>query len=261
MRTWLILTLFACLASGQKPAPPSIDRVFSLLHAESSQDFLEIGNVMKVALLGAADPAPELSFDVAHKTLTMHGTVDQIALAEWLLGELDQTPAPRMPDSVLHEYRPPGSNEVVRVFYLRAASPQSIQGLINTVRALADLNRVMPDFVRRAIVARGNSDQIGLTDWLVNNLDALPPPKTPSSAVLAYRLSGTPADVARVFYFANVRSPQDLQKIVNAIRANTAIRRLMPVEPRMAIALRGTDDQVVAAERLVAELDQTASAR
>jgi len=67
--------------------------------------------------------------------------------------------------------------------------------------------------------------------------------------------------VARVFYLANIRNPQDLQKIVIAIRENTAIQRLMPVDLRMAIALRGTDAPVVAAQRLVAELDTTASAR
>jgi hypothetical protein len=150
---------------------------------------------------------------------------------------------------------------VVRVFYLRAASPQNIQELINTVRALADLTRLMPEFERQAIVARGNSDQIGLAEWLVNNLDTVPAPQTPSSAVLEYRLSGGPADVARVFYLANIRNPQDLRKIVIAIRENTNIQRLMPVDPRMAIALRGTDAQVVAAQRLVAELDTTASAR
>jgi hypothetical protein len=98
-------------------------------------------------------------------------------------------------------------------------------------------------------------------EWLVNNLDTLPAPQTPGSAVLEYRLSGGPADVARVFYLANIRNPQDLQKIVIAIRENTAIQRLMPVDPRMAIALRCTDAPVVAAQRLVAELDTTASAR
>jgi hypothetical protein len=50
-------------------------------------------------------------------------------------------------------------------------------------------------------------------------------------------------------------------KIVIAIRENTNIQRLMPVDLRMAIALRDTDAQVVAAQRLVAELDTTASAR
>ena len=264
MRTWLILALFTCLAYGQKSAPPGIERVFSLLHVESRQDFQQILNVIKVALQpgrGVVDTDPQLSDEIAHKTLTVNASVDQIGLIEWLLGELDQAPAQQIPDSILHEYRPPGSNEVVRVFYLRAASPQNIQKLINTVRALADLQRLMPEFERQAIVARGNSDQIGLAEWLVNNLDTLPAPQTPGSAVLEYRLSGAPADVARVFYLANIRNAQDLQKIVIAIRVNTNIQRLMPVDLRMAIALRGTDAQVVAAQRLVAELDTTASAR
>jgi len=254
MRTLVMAAFLASLASGQRAADPVIDRVFSVTQLESPREYQETVNVLRTVL-----GAPRVTANEEQRTLTLQGSADQIGLAEWLLSELDQPPIEGPADSAPHEYRLSGTSEIVRVFYLRTASPQTAQELINVIRALANLNRIMPSNVRRAIVARGNADQIGLTEWLVANLDTLPPPQTRRPAV-EHRTTGVPGETTRVYYLASAAKPQDIQTVINAIRKDAQLNRLMPFTSRAAVALRGTEAQMATADRLIQELDMPAAA-
>jgi hypothetical protein len=248
MRTFVIGALLGCLAYGQRPTDPVSTRVFSLTHLESPREIQEAVNVVR-ALLGVS----QVSVNPAQRTLTVQAGSDQIGMGEWLLSELDQPPATGTPDSTLHEYRLPGTNEVARVFYLRAASPQIAQELINMIRSLGNLQRIMPDNARRAIVARGNTDQIGLAEWLVTNLDTLPAPQS-RRATVEYRTTRAPAEVTRVYYMA-AGTPEEVQQVINVVRRETHITRVMPFDPRLTLALRGTDSEVTGADQLIQQLD------
>jgi len=61
---------------------------------------------------------------------------------------------------------------VTRVFYLsNVNTPAELQEVINTIRAIADLQRVAPYNNQFAIIARGEADRMALAEKIVNDLD------------------------------------------------------------------------------------------
>jgi general secretion pathway protein D len=65
--------------------------------------------------------------------------------------------------------------------------------------------------------------------------------------------------VVKAFYIKNITTPQELQEIATVIRSVTDIRRVFTVNHLSAFIVRGTVDQVVLAEKLVADLDKPKS--
>jgi hypothetical protein len=63
------------------------------------------------------------------------------------------------------------------------------------------------------------------------------------------------ANVVRVFYLTNIVGVQSFQEIVNGVRRTTNLPRVIPYPSQRAVALRGTNTQVAAAERVIQELD------
>src|ERR1022692_4492928 len=143
MRTFavgcLTTALFACLAVEQTPAAPGLDRVLYFTHTDAPQGLQEITNIVRAM----ADTAA--TFDATKKTMSVHGTSAQIALAEWLLSEMDRPVAPTpSPVPAIQPYRNErGQDEVVRVFSLAyAVSPVNLQQLTNLLRSTSDMQRM-----------------------------------------------------------------------------------------------------------------------
>jgi general secretion pathway protein D len=65
--------------------------------------------------------------------------------------------------------------------------------------------------------------------------------------------------VLKVFYLSNVNTPQELQEIVNAVRAVTELTRLMPYNSQNAIIARGEADRIALAEKIINDLDKPKS--
>ena len=65
--------------------------------------------------------------------------------------------------------------------------------------------------------------------------------------------------VLKVFYLQNINQPQELQEIVNAVRAVTELTRLMPYNTQNAIIVRGEADRVALAEKIINDLDKPRS--
>jgi hypothetical protein len=119
----------------------------------------------------------QVSADNEQKSLKVHATAGQIAMAEWLFNELDN---PAVQTSVPHEYRVPGSDDVVRLFYLSTApTTQDFQEISTLVRTITNIRRVFTYNAPKALVIRGTAVQIGLAEWLVKELE---PKASPSSA-------------------------------------------------------------------------------
>jgi len=135
MRTIAIgFVLFAFLAWGQ--APDQGDRTFYLTHTATTQQFHEVATVIRTI----AD-IQQISTDNDQKSVTLHATAPQIAMAEWPFNELDSPIAqPALP----HEYRTPGTtDDVVPVFYLiTAPTVQDFQEAATLVRTISDIRRV-----------------------------------------------------------------------------------------------------------------------
>ena len=66
----------------------------------------------------------------------------------------------------------PTEQSLDRVFYFtQAASPQSMQEIVNIIRAMTDIQQASRDNAQRTLALRGTADQIALAEWLFNKLD------------------------------------------------------------------------------------------
>src|ERR1700692_1390951 len=98
---FMIAVLCAGFMSGQTSIQQSSDRLFHFTHTEGATNFQQVGTLMRTMT-----DMKQASVDEAQKTLTLNGTAEQLALAEWLFDELDKPniPAPNNRTSASLEY-------------------------------------------------------------------------------------------------------------------------------------------------------------
>jgi hypothetical protein len=238
---------FVIMAFALSMAFGQTSRRFQLTQDESKQELEELAVVLR-----ATGDIQQVSIDDTTRTVNVVGAAGQIAIADWLVRQLDLPAKGQF--SGVHEYRPPaGSDDVIRVFYLtHASTPQELQEIVTTVRSVADIPRVFVYNALKAVAVRGTNQQITLAAWLVDQLNQ--PANVAAPTPHEYKLSGD--DMARVFELTNPRTPQQLQEIVTLIRAIGDIPRLFVCNERRAVALRGTAEQGALAAWLVSELDK-----
>jgi len=238
---FVILALAASAAFGQA------NQVFRLTQNQDRQSLDEIATVLQ-----RTTDIQQVSIDDLKATVAVEGSAGQIAMADWLVHQMD-LPA-KGPFSGTHEYRPPaGGDDVARVFYVgHAAKPQELQEIAVALRSVADIRRLSVYNPLRAIAVRGTDRQMSLAAWMEDQLNQ--PANGAAPAPHEYQLPGD--DVARVFELANPRTPQDLQEIVTLIRSVAEVQRLFIYNQRRAVVLRATAERVALAAWLVSELDK-----
>ena len=238
---------FVIMAFAVSVAFGQTDRMFQLTQDENKQELEEIATVLR-----ATGDIQQVSIDDINRTVTVEGTAGQVAIADWLIRQMD-LPA-NGPFSGVHEYRPvSGGDDIVRVFYLtHASTAPEVQEIATTVRSVADVPRVFIYNALNAVAVRGTNQQISLAAWLVDQLNQ--PANVSAPAPHEYKLPGD--DVARVFELTYPQTPQQLQEIVTLIRSIGDISRLFLYTERRTVALRGTAEQSALAAWLVSELDK-----
>lgn len=164
MVAWLIAGLNR---SGQtvtdqyQAGADDVVQMFRLTHSANVQDFQEVANLVRT--IGNIRRA----FTVNPQTvLTLRGTTDQMALAAWLVGQLDQRP----PGTTAPEYRA-GENDLVRVFYLTGAqSVQDFQKAANQIRTASGVKQAFTENLQKALAIRGTAEQIQICEATVKGL-------------------------------------------------------------------------------------------
>lgn len=229
------------------PVDESVTRVFHVASDRSLRQLQEMATVVRTV-----SEIRRLFTYSRLNAIVIRGSTAQSALAEWLIRELDQRADPGRHYSVLYPYQEPGAApDYVRVYYpAQATSERNVQEMATLIRSIGDIRRLFTLTSPRAIVTRGTSGQLALAAWMLDELNAVKPPR-PESAPYTYSEGGTLEDVVRVFYLKDAETPARLQESATEIRKATGIRRLFTyMEPR-AVAVRGTAAQVAHAEQLV----------
>jgi hypothetical protein len=141
-------------------------RVLYLTNAKTTQDFQEIANAIRTTT-----EIRRLFTVNATRAMTVRGTPEEMAMVEWLAGELD-TPAGAQPSQASKEYRVPGAaDDVMRVFYLPSAqSVQDFQGVVNAVRSATQIRSVFTYNAQRAVAIRGTANQLALAENMIHDL-------------------------------------------------------------------------------------------
>lgn len=248
---FVVTAISAFAAFGQTPAQPGTERVLYFKNAATVQDFQEIATVVRLI-----SQVQQANVDNAAKSLTLRGTVVQIAAADWLFQQLDQ-PANQTPGGP-HEYRISGNaDDIVRVFYLtNAQTVQEFQEIATIVRSVSDIRWMFTYNLPRAVAIRGTADQGALAEWLFQEVNI--PPGVQKTAMREYRMPGSSDDVVRLLYLPHTSNIQEFQEVATLIRSTADIRRLFTYNRAKAVALRGTAGQAALAEWLANELDTPA---
>ncbi|MBZ5601976.1 MAG: hypothetical protein LAO79_06695 [Acidobacteriia bacterium] len=253
MRT-IFAALVALTAAAQtNPEAKTADRVFRFQNTNTVQSFHEV-----TTLIRTITEAPRVTMDESEKSLELRGPAEEIALAQWIFDELDR-PLSTDPKSIaaVHEYTLSGGNEnVVRLFYLpNTKTVQMFQEVATLIRTTADIRRVFTYNAPRAMIIRGNGDQVALAAWLVEAIDQSSKTGSPAEYHMPADSDPRGDTVVHLFHIAHAASIQDFQEIATAIRMIADIRRVFTYnEPRLFVA-RGSAEQNVLAQWLVQQLD------
>jgi hypothetical protein len=223
-----------------------IIHLYYVANAATVQEFQEIANGVRTA----SQIRTAFTYN-APRAMAFRGQGDQIALADWLVSQLDQ-PAQQIQPSAPHQYQmPSGNGDVVRIFYLpNTKTVQDFQEVANLIRTTTNIRMAFTYNAERALTLRGTGDEIALADWLVGEL------AKPTGGQAEYRVPRASDDVVKVFYVPHAATVQDFQQIASAVRIATNIRQAFTYNAERALALRGTVTQLALAERLVKDLDQ-----
>ncbi len=240
-----LLALVSC-AAAQSPA-----KVLRFAHTSNEQNMNEIATCVRA--ISEVKPWA----DAAAKTMTIDGSADQTAAAEWVFHELDR-PAGAAPPSTARVFKmiDPKNEGHIRVFHL-ANSPtvQSLQELATAVRATTEVRRLFTYSDPRIIIIRGTEEQVAAADWLIQQLDS---PTKPGFSVARDRPMPDQHGEGsiRIFYPSTVQTVQQLQEMATCVRALAEIRRMFTYNLKAAMIVRGTPERLKLAEWLVTELDQ-----
>ncbi len=218
-------------------------RMFFLSHVSTSQQLQEVVTNLRAII----DIKRLFIYDTLH-AVAMRGTGSQIAMATWLVNQLDQ--AVGVPSPAPNDYALSG-DDVTHVFNLsNPRVPMETQEMVTLIRSVADVQRIFTYNARKTIVVRTSPDRMALTAWLVKQLDR--PASTPSVTV-QYTLPRGPDNIVGVFYLPEP-SRERLNKAATQVRTTARVQRLFTYGTLGALAVRGTLEQLATAEKVIEEI-------
>ena len=218
-------------------------RMFFLSHVSTSQQLQEVVTNLRAII----DIKRLFIYDTLH-AVAVRGTGSEIAMATWLVNQLDQ--AVGVPSPAPNDYALSG-DDVTHVFNLsNPRVPMETQEMVTLIRSVADVQRIFTYNARKTIVVRTSPDHMALTAWLVKQLDR--PASTPSVTV-QYTLPRGPDNIVGVFYLPNP-SRERLNKAATQVRTTARVQHLFTYGTLGAVAVRGTLEQLATAEKVIEEI-------
>ncbi len=230
------LTLFSGCALGAQT-----DGIFRFSTPQTARNIQEALTVVRtVAQL------PQAAASSDNVTLTLHGTADDVATAQWILGILDTGS-----ETGIHQITT-GSGDVARVSFLPyLQTPQAVQEALTVLRTVADIQKIFNYTQRGAIVMRGDSTQVAFAVWL---LDQMNQPAV-RGVDAAYPGLTDRGQSARVDYLDMDAGPQKMQEVITVVRVVLDIQKIFDYMPRRALAIRAPPQYLALADWVVHQLN------
>jgi hypothetical protein len=239
------------LVFAQPPTHES--RTVQFAHVDTERAYQEVLTVMRQV----AGAMPEPPGDRSLHTVTLTGSADQLAIAEWIVKELDGTegelaqPGPRRAPQ---QRQLAAGGKLVDIVYLdSAAKPMEIQEVITTLRQVADVNHIFDYSPRAAIVFQAPPEQVRLAEWLVSTIEKTPSAgKDQRASTDEYRMPGPNEDITRVFHWDSALTPPEVRQLVHTIRTDAKVMKAFTYFRTNSLAVRGTAAQLEMVSELVA---------
>lgn len=191
----------------------------------------------------------QIAGDPAKFNITVTGSEQDLALAAWLVEQLDSThPEPA-------EFAIPGSNDVVNILYAANTPTQTgLNELVTSIRAVIDVPRIFTYSQPHGIVMRMTASKAPLAQWLVHQLDVAADDQNRWQPH-QYSLPGTPDQEVKVVYLIHQGQPANLNEMVSTIRTVCDIQAIFTRSQPQGIAFRSTVAQAQLADWLFQQLD------
>jgi type II secretory pathway component GspD/PulD (secretin) len=166
-----------------------------------------------------------------------------------------------LPQPALFGQKPAGPN-VEHTFHLaNTPSATDFQEIATVLRTVAMIRTLSVDPGASSISISGTPADIAMAEWTINALDQ---PATPdaankqirATALNEYRVPGAKDDVVRMFYLANITTPQAMQELLTVLRTVGRIDYIFTYTPLHAVAVRGSTNQVALSAWMISEMDQ-----
>jgi hypothetical protein len=249
----LIPALLACSVLPHAVAgPTTADTASGSYHftnPQTPQSMTEATTVIKV-VCSVAQP----SADISTATLTFTGSVEGVALANWVLPQIDKTTG----DGALHEYTLPSGDIARVVFVQNAARPQDMQELLTILRTVADVQKIFSISSNHAMVLRAPEWQILYSQWIIDQLN-LPAGQKPDTTPREFTVGGPDfrgmGHGARLNFLASMTKPQQQQELLTVLRTVGDVMKVFSYSSGHALVLRAGDTDLQRAEWLIQQLD------
>ena len=132
-----------------------------------------------------------------------------------------------------------------------ASTVQQLQEAATLVRTVGDIRQVFTNIEWRALVVRGTPDQVTLAAWLVGQLGQPVSADLTASPTYPYPDVDHHETMIRVFWVKDAPTIAAFQQIVTRVRTATKIRRVFTYNASMAMAVRGTEAQLLTAAQML----------
>ena len=245
MNKLAIAFFLASVALGQ-----DVDRIFHLRNATTDRSLQEI-----VTTVRTVANIQQVAVDNAAATVTVKGTSDQIALAEWLVPKLDVVAGA---DPGSQTYRVAGNgNDVVVVFQAsHVTNYPGLQEIITTFRTVADIQKIYQVSAPKIITFRGNESEIALAEFFLPQMD-IEPESRQNAAVREFKIpNGGRSDTAVVYGLAHTSTTTGLQETITNLRTVTSTQKIYQIAAPRLLAFRVSASEVPITEWLISELDR-----
>ena len=244
---WLIPKLDAL--PGSTPVPQKY------LYGGSSNDVVEVvavKNAQSVVflqeVLTTLRTVADLQkiYQLSPRTLILRADANHVALAEFLIAQLDQPAGPRSSPTVQTFHIDDPKFDSVMVYGLaHTSTTREMQTILTTLRTVLQVMKIYQQSSGWFLAIRGDATQIQMAEWLLPKLDAA----APSLSDNQMQVPGGKDDVLRVFYL-----PQEtnLGNLMQTVRATARIPVVYQNINPPALVVRSTADQVAMAGKLIA---------
>jgi hypothetical protein len=244
----LIPALLACAVLPHGVAD-TVSGSYHFTTPQTQQSMAEAATVIKV--VGAlAQP----STDISTATLTFTGPVEGVALAEWVLPQIDKATG----DNALHEYTLPSGDIARVVFITNALQPQDMQEVLTVLRTVADVQKVFSVSSNHAMVMRAPEWQILFAQWIIDQLN-VPAGQKQDTTPREFTVGGPDfrgmGHGARANFLASVTKPQQQQELLTVLRTVGDIQKVFSYTSSHALVMRAGDIDLQRAEWLIQQLD------
>jgi hypothetical protein len=216
-----------------------IGRVNFVPNVQKPQEMQELLTAVRTV----ADVQKIFTFTSNH-AIVLRGPEWTVTFAEWIIDQINQA----KPDSTPHEFTVGGpdfrgAGHGARLNYLfNMTSPRQLQEVLTVLRVLSDVQKVFSYTGTHVLVMRAGDTDLARAEWLIQQLD-LPAGQASGPSIFTVP---TGDDVTRIFRLRNA-NPQFLQTAAKSLRSDLSIKRVFQTTEPSNIVVRGTADQISAA--------------